>query len=1044
MRTPRPPAAAAAAVSRRAPPLTATARFADAVVEAACLSTVASPDISLELRIHCEKHKAATSLSALQLEAVTYACQRYELTLQDGCRAGFFIGDGAGMGKGREIAGLLAENYIQGRTKSLWISISSDLKVDAERDLGDCGISTDDVEVVALNKCPYGKLKLDEETVLFTTYASLVAKKQGGGRKKNRSRLDQIVSWLGDDFDGCIVFDECHKGKNLIPSAGGVASRTGMAVVELQERLPKARVLYCSATGASEPRNMGYMVRLGLWGKGTAYPEGFKDFLTALERRGVGAMELLAMEMKRMGLYVSRTLSYAGSSFTMNEEKLQTDQQEMYDSAVRFLQKMRHEVAAASDHAMAAAAVPTEVVDDELDSESDSDEEAGLAGKAVWRYYWGQHQRFFMSLCAAMKVPSVVRAAKLALSEKKCIIIGMQSTGEASTKQALEDIDGDDLDDFISAPAVILERLIEKTYALPPKPLALKLEEREERMQERLKMRQEEAATRDARSARNGRQAARAVTYTEAESGDDDFESEPEEDDFSDEDSDGSDEDDDSSDEGDDEDGEEKEDHREKKRKNAEDEAKAEAAAAAAKDAYERALATKMALLAEARALKLPANPLDELIDQLGGVSSVAEMTGRSGRLVRVPPAASKRSSESHETSAKRMKAADAGPAPPLPPPDTATGGVRYEKRNADGGSMETANLRERDAFNNGKKNVAIISDAASAGISLHADRRFKNQRRRVHITLELPWSADKAVQQLGRSHRSNQVQPPEYIFCFTEIGGERRVASAVAKRLQSLGALTHGDRRATAGGSVSSLEAYNWDTKQGRDALAHMYRCVAGQVKPIVQPPTLAAQGDEQPLQFLTVARAWLKEVGLEKEAEGGGSGKAADQMLKEMGRFLNRILGLEVAQQDSVLEFFVLIYEYKLREARRDGASDECVFEQTGRHVRRTADDIVFRCPMTHAETRHLTFEIDRGISWEEAAATLKTAKEGDTFKGAMDGFYQMNRKGTNHVILVIECALAPGQSAKARSKTARTIRLFRPSTGEHANQAGYIRSR
>ena len=48
-----------------------------------------------------------------------------------------------------------------------------------------------------------------------------------------------------------------------------------MAVLKLQQMLAGARVVYCSATGASEPRNLAYMTRLGLWGPGIP---AFADF----------------------------------------------------------------------------------------------------------------------------------------------------------------------------------------------------------------------------------------------------------------------------------------------------------------------------------------------------------------------------------------------------------------------------------------------------------------------------------------------------------------------------------------------------------------------------------------------------------------------------------------------------------------------------------------------------------------------------------------------------------------------------------------------
>eukprot|EP00051_Salpingoeca_urceolata_P024668 m.435667 g.435667 ORF g.435667 m.435667 type:complete len:323 (-) comp20261_c1_seq3:1538-2506(-) len=121
-------------------------------------------------------------------------------------------------------------------------------------------------------------------------------------------------------------------------------------------------------------------------------------------------------------------------------------------------------------------------------------------------------------------------------------------------------------------------------------------------------------------------------------------------------------------------------------------------------------------------ALELPNSPLDELVDSLGGHRAVAEMTGRSHRII-----------------------------------DDGHGKV-VQSRSSEIAGLEALNVRERDSFMQGDKLVAIISDAASTGISLHAGLRVNNQRRRLHITVELPWSAEKAVQQLGRTHRTSQV----------------------------------------------------------------------------------------------------------------------------------------------------------------------------------------------------------------------------------------------------------------------------------------------
>jgi hypothetical protein len=119
--------------------------------------------------------------------------------------------------------------------------------------------------------------------VIFSTYSALIGEStQSGGKYK--TRLKQLLQWCGEDFDGPVVFDECHRAKNLCPVGSSKPTKTGLTVLELQNKLPKARVVYASATGASEPRNMAYMTRLGIWGEGTPFSE-FTDFISAVEKR---------------------------------------------------------------------------------------------------------------------------------------------------------------------------------------------------------------------------------------------------------------------------------------------------------------------------------------------------------------------------------------------------------------------------------------------------------------------------------------------------------------------------------------------------------------------------------------------------------------------------------------------------------------------------------------------------------------------------------------------------------------------------------------
>ena len=94
----------------------------------------------------------------------------------------------------------------------------------------------------------------------------------------------------------------------------------------------------------------------------------------------------------------------------------------------------------------------------------------------------------------------------------------------------------------------------------------------------------------------------------------------------------------------------------------------------------------------------------------------------------------------------------------------------------------------------------------------------------RVHYLLEPGWKADAAIQGLGRTNRTNQAQPPLFRPIATDVKAEKRFLSTIARRLDTLGAITRGQRQT--GGQGLFRPEDNLESHYGRDALRQLYIC--------------------------------------------------------------------------------------------------------------------------------------------------------------------------------------------------------------------------
>jgi hypothetical protein len=423
------------------------------VVESTAMACVEPPDVTYRHHLPADVIVEGR-VSNLQIEDVIYAGQATSVILPDGSRKGHWNGDGTGIGKGREVYAGIYNELAQGRTKHVHISAGHQLVADAERDRSAVGLP---LRIVHQARFKTAETITADSGVLFTTYTLLSDDFDG-----DQQRFKQLTDWLGADFDGVIAFDEAHLMKNAAATPhGGKATvdhgtLRGNMGIALQRLFPQARVRYFSATGATEARHMAPYERLGLWGAGAPFAD-FPAFLVAMERGGVGAMEMLCRDLKSVGTYLSRTISYGPTRLP--------DGSIVPESAVEYeplLHRLSEDERAQYDR----------IADlwSELLVEFEAAE--GNAGQSRngnrYAHFYSAQQRFFLQLMMAYTLPDVIAGIEADLRQRRSVVLSLFNTSEAQTERKVRDARaaGVELSELDATPREMIVQLIEKHFPL--------------------------------------------------------------------------------------------------------------------------------------------------------------------------------------------------------------------------------------------------------------------------------------------------------------------------------------------------------------------------------------------------------------------------------------------------------------------------------------------------------------------------------------------------------------------------------------------------
>jgi hypothetical protein len=145
--------------------------------------------------------------------------------------------------------------------------------------------------------------------------------------------------------------------------------------------------------------------------------------MDAVETGGVAVMELIARELKAMGLYIARSLSFDGVEYDALRHPLSADDIEIWDAWADAYQLIHHNLRAALE-----AVGVTE----------DGKPKSGQAASAVMSAFEGAKLRFFGHLLAGLKAPPVA-SIRNDLAGRSAIV-QVVSTNEAVMERRLAQI----------------------------------------------------------------------------------------------------------------------------------------------------------------------------------------------------------------------------------------------------------------------------------------------------------------------------------------------------------------------------------------------------------------------------------------------------------------------------------------------------------------------------------------------------------------------------------------------------------------------------